>query len=130
VRALAGCALVEVALREGSAMDFASATSMRACRRAGTRVKLVYLCSPNNPTGNSRSDRGDLALAERLRDRALLVVDEAYVEFSARESLSTTWRESPTIWRCCAPCRRRMRLAGARIGCLIAAPELIALLRN
>ncbi len=51
-------------------------------------VKLVFLCSPNNPTGQP-VPRADLErLAQALGGRALLVVDEAYVEFAERGSVA------------------------------------------
>ncbi len=45
-------------------------------------VKLVFICTPNNPSGRS-IPRADIEqIAQALAGKALLVVDEAYVEFS------------------------------------------------
>ena len=56
----------------------------------------------------------------RCEGRALVVVDEAYVEFAGEPSLIGCDRPIIRAWWCCARCRRRMRLAGARCGALLA----------
>jgi len=92
-------------------------------------TRIVYACTPNNPTGNSTDPTVLLTLAERLRDRALLVVDEAYIEFSARESLSTR-AGKPDNLVVLRTLSKAHGLAGVRIGAAIAAPEVIGLLRR
>ena len=87
MRSARGCrarALVEVPLRDrgdGFACDFDAVAD--AARRSG--AKLVFLCSPGNPTG---AVAGRRTTSPRWRDslqgRALVVVDEAYVEFAVR----------------------------------------------
>ncbi|RDV24666.1 histidinol-phosphate transaminase [Alteromonas aestuariivivens] len=53
---------------------------------ATNEVKLVFICSPNNPTG-TRVERADLeAVLTHFGDSALVVVDEAYIEFDADSS--------------------------------------------
>lgn len=92
-------------------------------------TKLVYACTPNNPTGNSTDPAELLSLAERLHDRALLVVDEAYIEFSDRPSL-TTQAGTPDNLVVLRTLSKAHGLAGVRIGTAIAAPEVIGLLRR
>ena len=94
----------------------------------GDAVKLVYLCSPNNPTGNSMDRAAVLALARELEGRALLVVDEAYVEFSAQPSLVPQLADHPSLVLL-RTLSKAHGLAGARCGALLASPELVALLR-
>src|SRR5579863_2355176 len=53
-------------------------------------MKLVYLCSPNNPTGNSFALDALEAVCSALDGKAVVVIDEAYIEWSARASL-TAW---------------------------------------
>src|SRR5262249_31881957 len=60
-------------------------------------VKLVFLCSPNNPTGNLLSDDSILALTRALQGRAVVVVDEAYIEFSGANSLARRIHELPQL---------------------------------
>ena len=73
-----GARVVEVPLRPG---DFAldPAAVLAAC---GPATRLVFLCSPNNPTGNALEPAAVEEVIAGLRDRALVVVDEAYVEFA------------------------------------------------
>jgi histidinol-phosphate aminotransferase len=92
-------------------------------------VKIVFICSPNNPTGTA-VPRADIEyICEALAGRALVVVDEAYHEFSqAGDLLDLRARfEHIVLLRTLS---KFVALAGARCGCLIAAPELIEYLGN
>jgi histidinol-phosphate aminotransferase len=93
------------------------------------RVRIVFVCSPNNPTGGA-VPRGSLErLARALAGRALLVMDEAYVEFSGEESAACWARDLDHV--CVLRTLSKARaLAGARVGCLVADPEIIGLLRR
>jgi len=97
--------------------------------RCSADVKLVFLCSPNNPTGNCLSEASILEVADALGQRAILVVDEAYIEFAHRNSFTqhVTRRPQLAILRTLS---KAHGLAGARLGALIADPEVIALLRK
>jgi histidinol-phosphate aminotransferase len=97
--------------------------------RCTPAVKLVFLCSPNNPTGNLLSEAPILAIADALVARALVVVDEAYIEFAGRESLAQQVRQRPQL-AVLRTLSKAHGLAGARCGALIADPEVIALLRK
>jgi len=92
-------------------------------------VKLVFLCAPNNPTGNLLTEADILRIAERAEGRALVVVDEAYIEFAATESLTRRVKELPQL-AIMRTLSKSHGLAGARCGTLIANPEIIALLRK
>ena len=90
-------------------------------------TKVVFICSPNNPTGGS-VPRADIErLCEALQGRALLVIDEAYHEFSAAaDCMDLRQRyEHVVLLRTLSKC---LSLAGARCGALIATPPLIELL--
>jgi histidinol-phosphate aminotransferase len=93
------------------------------------RVKLVFLCSPNNPTGNLLNESAVLRVAEALTGRALLIVDEAYVEFAGVPSLARYLTKLPhlVVLRTLS---KAHAMAGARCGVLVAAPEIVALLRK
>ncbi|MGH8218935.1 MAG: histidinol-phosphate transaminase [Steroidobacteraceae bacterium] len=97
--------------------------------RCDARVKLVYVCSPNNPTGNRVDERTLLALADALAGRALLVLDEAYIEFSGAASLASEVARHPYL-AVLRTLSKAHGLAGARCGALIAAPEIVSLLRK
>ena len=121
-----GARLLDVPLRasEGFALDVSGVLA-----RCTPAVKLVFLCSPNNPTGNLLSEAGILAIADALAARALVVVDEAYIEFAGRESLAQQVRRRPQL-AVLRTLSKAHGLAGARCGALIADPEVIALLRK
>jgi histidinol-phosphate aminotransferase len=87
-------------------------------------TKLVVVCSPNNPTGTLYHDT--LAfLADRLRGRALVLVDEAYVEFAGVTSASALIDryENIVVLRTLS---KAHALAGARVGALIAREDIAA----
>ena len=92
-------------------------------------TKIVYACTPNNPTGNGTDPDALLALAERLRGRAMLVVDEAYIEFSDRPSLCAR-AGTPDNLVVLRTLSKAHGLAGVRIGVAVAADAVIALLRR
>jgi histidinol-phosphate aminotransferase len=87
------------------------------------------LCSPNNPTGNSLDSAAIRRVLEAARGRSLVVVDEAYSEFSAQASWVGSLAEYPhlVILRTLS---KAQGLAGARIGAVIATPTVIRLLRK
>ncbi len=106
--------------------DFA--VDIRALTAALTpSTKLVYVCSPNNPTGGSMTAADLRDLLKTVGDQALVVVDEAYVEFSSQGSLSHLRADFPllvilrTLSKACAS-------AGTRCGGIIGPPPLIDLL--
>lgn len=92
------------------------------------QAKLVFLCSPTNPTGHACALDDIATLARRLSDRALVVVDEAYVEYSNVPSAVALMRDLPNV-AVLRTLSKAHALAAARIGVVIAAPELIAVLR-
>jgi histidinol-phosphate aminotransferase len=92
-------------------------------------TRLVFVCSPNNPTGNLLDRATMLDLARRLAPRALLVVDEAYIEFTATASLAPEIAAQPNI-AVMRTLSKSHGLAGARCGVLLAAPEVTALARK
>jgi histidinol-phosphate aminotransferase len=121
-----GAQVITVPLRIEN--DFAL-EEQRVLEQCTPAVKLVFLCSPNNPTGNLLDEDTVLRIARQLEGRALVVVDEAYVEFAPGRSLTTHLREYPqlVILRTLS---KAHGLAGARCGTLIADPEIVALLRK
>lgn len=125
---LHGVPVVDVPLRDtpdGFACDFESIAE----RTLACGAKLVFLCSPGNPTGTLLPINAIAALAERLRGRALVVVDEAYIEFAAGASAVSLLDGHANV----AVLRTLSKvhaLAAARIGCVIADPRLITVLQR
>jgi len=94
-------------------------------------AKLVFLCSPGNPTGELLSLPAIDALARKLEGRALVVVDEAYADYAnANAQSAITLLTDHTNLAVLRTLSKAHALAAARIGCLIADEELIGLLRR
>jgi len=92
-------------------------------------TKLVFVCTPNNPTGNLVERDVLEGLARALTGKAVLVVDEAYAEFSRAPSATSLIDayENVAVLRTLS---KAWSLAGARVGTLVARPEIIGLLRR
>ena len=113
-----GGTLVEVPLLNGFAMDESGVM------KAAGKAKVVFLCSPNNPTGNSMRREFALELAT-ANPNTLIVVDEAYIEFSDQPSLAgeVADHRNLVVTRTLS---KAYGLAGVRMGVAIADPALIA----
>ena len=121
-----GAAVIEAPLRraDGWRLD-----PERVLAAWTPRVKLVYLCSPNNPTGN-RFDAGAIdAIARALDGRAVVVIDEAYAEWSDAPGFVQRTDRYATV-AVLRTLSKAYALAGARIGALIAPPALIGIARR
>lgn len=92
-------------------------------------VKLVFLCSPNNPTGGLLDRGAVLSLVKSLAGRAVVVVDEAYVDFSGQPSLAAEIAVNPGLI-VLRTLSKAYGLAGARVGTTIADPVVIAVLQK
>jgi histidinol-phosphate aminotransferase len=93
------------------------------------KTKLVFVCSPNNPTGGLVPLSSIRELAEARVDRSLIVVDEAYAEYSEVPSAATLLAqyENIVVLRTLS---KAHSLAGARCGAVIASENLIHLLNR
>jgi len=119
-----GAGVVEVPLlkERGFALD---AQGVLDTWRSG--VKLLFLCTPNNPTGNLLDRSSMELLCERLTDRALVIVDEAYMEFAHASSLIDRLDRyaNLVILRTLS---KAYALAGARCGAVLAHADIVSLL--
>ena len=92
---------------------------------AASTAKLVFLCSPNNPTGNLLAQE---AVETILRTfKGIVVVDEAYADFAEAPSWTTRLTEFPRLV-VLQTFSKAWGLAGLRLGVAYAAPALIAYL--
>ena len=121
-----GAQVVEVPLQAEAGWNL-DAQALRA--HCDANVRLIFLCSPNNPTGNRLDRETVLSLARELEGRALLVVDEAYVEFSAAPALTAEVAALPGLVLL-RTLSKAHGLAGARCGALLAHADVVALLRK
>lgn len=90
-------------------------------------IKLIFLCSPNNPTGTILNSEDVITLCKAFQNQALVVLDEAYIEFSTTSSLSHLVLQYPNLV-VLRTLSKAFGLAGVRLGALIADPNIIELL--
>ena len=109
---------------QGFALDEAALLA-----RVDDNTKLVFVCSPNNPTANALPPQQLLRIARALAPRALLVVDEAYIDFAGVATLCPQLDALPNL-AILKTLSKAHGLAGARVGALLAAPEVIQLARK
>jgi histidinol-phosphate aminotransferase len=117
-----GAEVIEIPLDANYDLD---AQAFIASARDVQDLKLAFLCTPNNPTGNRIAPQIVLQIAQALPD-TIIVADEAYIEFADQESLAsrTGEIENLVVLRTLS---KAFGLAGARVGCLIGSTELVAL---
>ena len=94
-----------------------------------TNVKLVFLTSPNNPTGDLVGRAQLEAVLEACENKALVIMDEAYIEFCSADSscdLLGKWSHLVVL----RTLSKAWAAAGVRCGTVIANPAVISLLRR
>jgi len=89
--------------------------------------KIIWICSPNNPSGNS-IDRQDIEMVLNNFD-GLVVVDEAYINFSRQKSLVTDLADYPNLV-VLQTLSKAWGLAGLRVGMAFASSEIIGYLNK
>lgn len=90
-------------------------------------TKLVLLCSPNNPTGNTFSEEAVLELLTRFR--GLVIVDEAYIDFSQKQSWLQKLEEFPNLV-ITQTLSKAYGMAGIRLGICYASEAIIRILNK
>lgn len=120
---LQGAAYRTLDLDSARAFDFGPDELLALC---DDDTKLVIVCSPNNPTGTLYHGDALERLAEALAGRALLLVDEAYIEFAGIDSAARLIERHPNV-AVLRTLSKAHALAGARVGALIADPAIVDL---
>lgn len=90
-------------------------------------TKIIFLCSPNNPTGNSFSDESIVTLLKNFN--GLVLLDEAYIDFSDKESWLQELSDYPNLV-ISQTFSKAYGMAGIRLGILYASSEIIAVLNK
>ncbi len=90
-------------------------------------TKLVFICSPNNPTGNSMDPEAIVAIIRATE--GLVVLDEAYVDYSRRESFLSQLEQFPNLV-VLHTLSKAWGMASLRLGMAFAQPEIIAVLNR
>lgn len=99
-------------------------TADRLLAATDDHTKIIWLCTPNNPTGNSLNREEIIKVIENFE--GLVIVDEAYSDFSSQKTLRSELAKYPNLivlntmskaWGC----------AAIRLGMAFASPEIIAI---
>ena len=90
-------------------------------------TKIIFLCSPNNPTGNSFSDESVVKLLENFK--GLVVIDEAYIDFSDKESWLAKIDQYPNLV-ITQTLSKAYGLAGIRLGICYGSAAVISVLNK
>ncbi len=90
-------------------------------------LKLIFICSPNNPTGNCINDKDVEFILKNFN--GIVVIDEAYIEFSNKKSWSKTLDSYPNLIVTQTFSKARA-LASARVGIAYASKDIIQLLNK
>lgn len=95
--------------------------------KADANTKLIFLCSPNNPTGNLF----DASLVEQLLKgfHGLVVIDEAYIDFAQCDSWIGRLQDFPNLV-VTQTLSKAYGMAGIRLGICLASKEIIAILNR
>ena len=115
------CRLREILLNE----DFTFPTKKIISESKG--AKLLFLCSPNNPTGFSIPESDVVEVLEA--HQGIVVIDEAYIDFSSQRSLLSLLSEFPNLV-VCQTLSKAVGLAGIRLGMLFASEEIVTWLNK
>lgn len=86
------------------------------------KTKVLFLCSPNNPTGNDLDTSEIIKVIDSFH--GIIVVDEAYIDFSSRESLLKTLDNHPNLI-VLQTFSKAWGMAAVRLGMAFASPEII-----
>ena len=94
---------------------------------ADKNSKLLFLCSPNNPTGNSFSQKSIEKLLNEFK--GVVVIDEAYIDFSKKTSWIERLNEFPNLI-VTQTLSKAYGMAGIRLGICYASKEIIQVLNS
>jgi histidinol-phosphate aminotransferase len=119
---LQGARVLDVPLDPTFAVDV---QGVRSATRDDGRVKIIFLCSPNNPTGTVIAPDAVIQLAADLPD-VLIVLDEAYIEFAEIDSLAAMAAKSSNLV-VLRTLSKAWGLASARVGALVGPEDVLAL---
>lgn len=93
----------------------------------GKQIKVLFFCSPNNPTGTVIEKSSLLEILDATAGQSIVVVDEAYIEFCPELSMVTLLAQYPNLV-VTRTLSKGFALAGLRCGFTLANPEVIGLL--
>lgn len=95
--------------------------------KSDANSKLLFLCSPNNPTGNTFSEEKVEELLQKFN--GLVIIDEAYIDFSGKESWLNRLQDYPNLV-ITQTLSKAYGMAGIRLGICCASEEIIEILKK
>jgi len=116
-----------VELKKVSLTDEYELDSAAVLEAINTQTKLIFLCSPNNPTGNSLQKEAILKIVENFE--GLVVIDEAYIDFAPGKTLIGEITNHPNLI-VLQTFSKAWGMAGIRLGMAFASPEVIKILNK
>jgi len=119
-----GVGMVDAPLDAGNGFRLDPQRILDAC---SSTTKLVFLCTPNNPTGGLIDTADIMTIARARQGKSLVVVDEAYIEFSGQTSLCQRIDEVDNLV-VLRTLSKAHALAGARCGAAVANEEIVNVL--
>lgn len=117
-------AVNDVAVKRTALTDRFELDPAAVARSIDGNTKLIFVCSPNNPTGNLIKRDSILELAAQFS--GIVVVDEAYIQFAAEPSLMAEIERFPNLV-VLQTFSKAWGLAGLRVGLAFAGPDIISL---
>ena len=123
------CGVVDVPLvKADGKFSLDSAGIVSAAKEKG--VKIVFICSPNNPTGTSFSHDEIAEICDALEGEAVVVLDETYAEFTDAGSMVEDLESTPNLI-ILRTLSKSYSFAGMRMGCILCGDEeFVSLLRT
>ncbi len=121
--AIQGVNVVEAPLDDNYQWDI---DKIQKTASATDNLKVIFICSPNNPTGNEISREAVIKLAKNFPD-VFIVVDEAYIEFTTTQSFIPDIKDYPNLVAL-RTLSKAYALAGVRAGCAVADERVINLM--
>ncbi|MCG8414658.1 MAG: histidinol-phosphate transaminase [Pseudomonadales bacterium] len=114
--------VIDVPLTADYQLDVAGITAQE-------KTKLVFICSPNNPTGNSFNQEDIVSIVRHFEGKAIVAIDEAYIEFCPEQSLVSELAnyENLVVVRTMS---KAFGLAGVHVGYLVANQSVMDIMRK
>ena len=117
----------DVAVREVRLTDEFQLDVPRILKAIDERTKLIFICSPNNPTGNLMGRDDIIRVANNFN--GIVVVDEAYIHFAGAESFTNELERFPNLVAL-QTFSKAWAMAGLRVGLAFASEPIIDLMNR
>lgn len=119
--AIQGVRMIDVPLDSDNNFELDIDSVISVCSQS---TKLIFLCSPNNPTGTSVPTQDILKIVRDRQGKSIVAIDEAYIEFSDQESMTQRVNDYDNLV-VLRTLSKAHALAGARCGAAIASEGVV-----